>query len=72
MSAAMKSFWICAALALTGCADQPVASTAQLLNAVAALKPQSEASINVQRGSQKLELEIVVAQRPKTMARRER
>ena len=26
MSAAMKSFWICAALALTGCADQPVAS----------------------------------------------
>ena len=53
-------------------ADQPVASTAQLLNAVAALKPQSEASINVQRGSQKLEVEIVVAQRPKTMARRER
>ena len=51
---------------------EPVASTSQLLNAVAALKPRSEASIGVQRGNQKLTLGIVVAQRPKTIARRER
>ncbi len=53
-------------------ADKPVANTAQLLNAVAALKPQSEASIGVQRGAQKMQLSIVVAQRPKVQARRER
>ncbi|MBE2244839.1 MAG: trypsin-like peptidase domain-containing protein [Burkholderiaceae bacterium] len=51
---------------------KPVASTSQLLVAVAALKPRSEASIGVQRGNQKLTLGIVVAQRPKTIARRER
>ena len=43
----------------------PVASTAQLLNAVAALKPQSPAVITVQRGEQALELTVKVAQRPK-------
>ncbi|MCB2021300.1 MAG: trypsin-like peptidase domain-containing protein [Burkholderiaceae bacterium] len=53
-------------------ADRPVANTSQLLNAVAALKPQSEASIGVQRGAQQMQLTIVVAQRPKAPARRER
>ncbi|MDZ7856138.1 S1C family serine protease [Sphaerotilus sp.] len=43
----------------------PVASTAQLLNAVAALKPLSPAVITVQRGDQALELKVRVAQRPK-------
>jgi len=43
----------------------PVASTAQLLNAVAALKPQSVAVVTVQRGDQALDLTVKVAQRPK-------
>jgi S1-C subfamily serine protease len=43
----------------------PVGSTAQLLNAVAALKPQSPAVITVQRGEQALDLTVKVAQRPK-------
>ena len=41
-----------------------VANTPQLLNAVAALKPQSNAEIGVQRGDRKLDLTVVVAQRP--------
>ena len=45
-----------------------VASTAQLLNAVAALKPQSPAVITVQRGDQSLDLTVKVAQRPKAKA----
>ncbi len=45
-------------------AGQPVASTAQLLNAVAALKPRSTAVIQVQRGEQTLDLPVKVAQRP--------
>jgi serine protease DegQ len=44
---------------------QRVRNTAQLLSAVAALKPQSDALIGVQRGSQALELTVRVAQRPK-------
>lgn len=43
----------------------PVASTAQLLNAVAALKPQSAAVVTVQRGDQALDLTVKVAQRPR-------
>jgi serine protease DegQ len=43
----------------------PVGSTAQLLNAVAALKPQSPAVITVQRGAHALDLTVQVAQRPK-------
>jgi serine protease DegQ len=42
-----------------------VANTAQLLNAVAALKPLSSAVITVQRGEQAVELTVKVAQRPK-------
>ena len=43
----------------------PVANTAQLLGAVAALKPRSDAVIGVQRGNQSLELKLTVGQRPK-------
>ncbi|MEY4754058.1 MAG: hypothetical protein RJA44_1733 [Pseudomonadota bacterium] len=46
-------------------AGRPVLNTAQLLNAVASLKPQSQAQIQVQRGDQALDLRIKVAQRPK-------
>jgi serine protease DegQ len=43
----------------------PVANTAQLLGAVAALKPRSDAVIGVQRGNQALELKLTVGQRPR-------
>ena len=46
-------------------AGTPVANTSQLLNAVAALKPQVVAVIGVQRGSKALDLNVTVAQRPK-------
>jgi hypothetical protein len=49
-----------------------VANTAQLLGAVAALKPQSKAEIGVQRGEQALQLTVIVAQRPQAPARPER
>ncbi|MFO1338915.1 MAG: trypsin-like peptidase domain-containing protein [Burkholderiaceae bacterium] len=49
-------------------AGKPVRNTAQLMNAVAALKPQSEALVGVQRGDKALELKITVAQRPKAAA----
>jgi len=45
--------------------DARVENTAQLLNAVAALKPASRASLGVQRGERELELQVRVAQRPK-------
>jgi serine protease DegQ len=51
-------------------ADTPVANTAQLLSAVAALKPQTQAPIGVQRGDRTLELQVTVAQRPRTAPRR--
>jgi Do/DeqQ family serine protease len=41
-----------------------VANTAQLLNAVAGLKPRSEAVVAVQRGDKTLQLKVQVAQRP--------
>jgi serine protease DegQ len=46
-------------------AGAPVANTAQLLSAVAALKPQSAAAIGVQRGGQAMDVSLTVAQRPK-------
>ncbi len=52
-------------------AETPVTNTRQLLNAVAALKPQAKAVIGVQRGEKALELNVVVAQRPKAQARAE-
>ena len=45
-------------------ADTPVASTPQLLNAVAALKPAEATTVHVQRGGRALDLSVVVAQRP--------
>jgi len=53
-------------------ADRPVANTAQLLGAVAALKPQTEAVIGVQRGDKTLQLTVTVAQRPQAPVRRDR
>jgi Do/DeqQ family serine protease len=47
-------------------AGTPVSNTAQLLNAVAALKPRENATIAVQRGSKALDVQVQVAQRPKT------
>jgi len=52
-------------------ADTPVANTAQLLNAVAALKPQANAVISVQRGDKALELNVTVVQRPRPRLQRE-
>ena len=46
-------------------AGQPVHNTAQLLLAVASLKPQSQAQIGVQRGKEALQLNVLIAQRPK-------
>jgi serine protease DegQ len=51
-------------------ADHPVANTAQLLSAVAALEPDAQATIGVQRGDKMLRLTVTVAQRPKAQARR--
>ena len=48
----------------------PVTNTGQLLNAVAALKPQATAVVSVQRGDTPLDLEITVAQRPKARPQR--
>ncbi|MBX3627602.1 MAG: trypsin-like peptidase domain-containing protein [Rhizobacter sp.] len=53
-------------------ADTPVANTVQLLAAVAALKPQTAATLSVQRGDRTLELKVVVAQRPRSGPPRER
>ena len=52
-------------------ADTSVTNTSQLLNAVASLKPQSPATISVQRGDKALELKVTVAQRPKAQLQRE-
>ena len=45
-------------------AGQDIANTAQLFNAVAALKPGEPAVIAVQRGERAVELKVQVAQRP--------
>jgi len=49
----------------------PVANTSQLLNAVAALKPQAVAVIGVQRGDKAVELNVIVTQRPKARPQRQ-
>jgi Do/DeqQ family serine protease len=48
----------------------PVVNTTELLNAVAALKPKQAASIGVQRGSQALQVQVTVGQRPTAAAPR--
>jgi len=50
--------------------DKAVANTQQLLAAVAALAPQTDAVIGVQRGSQALDVTVKVALRPTGAARR--
>jgi serine protease DegQ len=45
-----------------------VTTTAQLLNAVAALKPKSDAVVVVQRGDRVVDLNVSVAQRPRVRA----
>ena len=50
---------------------KPVVNAAQLLNAVAALKPQAVAAIAVQRGDKAIDLSVTVGQRPKARAQRE-
>ena len=45
--------------------DTPVVNMAQLLNAVAALKPRSRAHLSVQRGAREIDVEVTVGQRPK-------
>lgn len=57
---------------VTKVADTTVANTSQLLTAVASLKPNSTATLQVQRGDKSLELKVNVGQRPKTPLRRER
>jgi S1-C subfamily serine protease len=54
---------------VTKVGDKPVTNTAQLLSAVAGLKPRETAVIAVQRGDKALELNVTVAQRPKARAR---
>ncbi|HEX7435287.1 MAG TPA: trypsin-like peptidase domain-containing protein, partial [Caldimonas sp.] len=53
-------------------AGMPIANTSQLLNAVAALKPQVNATIGVQRGDKALDLNVTVAQRPPAKPQPER
>jgi len=50
---------------VTGVAGKPVLSPAELLSAAAALKPGSQVLLAVQRGSESLELKLLVGQRPK-------
>ncbi|XVJ69247.1 MAG: trypsin-like serine protease [Rhizobacter sp.] len=57
---------------VTQVADMKVVNTAQLLAAVAAIKPQTEARFAVQRGADKLSIQIIVAQRPKAPTNRQR
>jgi Do/DeqQ family serine protease len=54
---------------VTRIAGAEVTNTAQLLEAVAALKPGSQTAIGVQRGAQALELTLTVAQRPRPQRR---
>ena len=44
--------------------DTPVTSSRQLLNAVAALRPQAVAALGVQRGDKALDLNVTIGQRP--------
>jgi Do/DeqQ family serine protease len=46
-------------------AEAPIANQAQLLSAVAALKPRSQATISVLRGERPLDLKVTIVQRPK-------
>ena len=54
---------------VTAVGERSVANTSQLLNAVAALKPGSEATLGVQRGAQALHVKLTVGQRPPAQRR---
>jgi len=45
-------------------AGAPITSTPQLLNAVAALKPNQTATVSVQRGNKPIDIQVTVGQRP--------
>ena len=50
---------------MTRVGNTAVQSPAQLLAAVAALKPMSATTVQIQRGAKQLELPLTVAQRPR-------
>ncbi len=52
-------------------AGKPIRNTAELLNAVAALKPQTDATVGIQRGAKALELTVRIAQRQRVTQQRE-
>jgi S1-C subfamily serine protease len=54
---------------VTAIGGKEVGTTSQLLNTVAALKPRQAAQIRVQRGREALDLNVVVAQRPRAVSR---
>ena len=54
---------------VTEVAGSRVTSTAQLLNAVAALKPGEPAQVKVQRGDKEVVVSIVTATRPQVASR---
>ncbi len=53
---------------VTKIGDKPVKNTGELLSAVAALAPDSAASVGVQRGSQSMEFKLRVGERKKALA----
>jgi Do/DeqQ family serine protease len=55
---------------VTRIAQRPVTNSKELINAVAALRPQTPAVIGIQRGDQALEVTVTVAQRPKMRVER--
>ncbi len=57
---------------VTKVAGVSVVNTAQLMAAVAAIKPQTAGEFEVQRGTEKLSIKITVAQRPKATLNRQR
>ena len=54
---------------VTAIAGKSVANTSQLLNTVAALKPRQPAQVQVQRGGESVDLNLVIAQRPRAQPR---
>ena len=55
---------------VVGVGDKPVHNTGELLAAVAALPPESQTTVAVQRGAQAVNVSVQVGQRPKTQAGR--
>jgi S1-C subfamily serine protease len=55
---------------ITGVGEKKVDNVQELLTAVASLKPGTAARFALQRGSDKLDLDVTSGQRPKTSPRR--